>query len=217
MGKIIHNISKIISEEGIIVFFSKTLRYIRKNIVGVTKVFIYEFDLNNITFKINSGLDIFIRLATEKDIDLMDYENYNYDENVKKYAKERLEKGDTCILALYNGKLIGYVWIMYDLLEISKFNLISLSKNRGSFYNIFILKELRGKRIANSLDYYINDMLRKSGKRYIVILVDKDNIASIKNRERAGYKKIGYINQFRFFGLKYDYLDKKLLLYLQKQ
>jgi hypothetical protein len=47
----------------------------------------------------------------------------------KKYAEERLKKGYSCVLALNNSRIIGYVWITYDDLEISKMNFISLSKN----------------------------------------------------------------------------------------
>ena len=67
------------------------------------------------------------------------------------------------------------------------------------------------------MDSLISDTVRKAGKQYIVTIIDEDNKASAKTRERAGYKKIGHVNQFRFFGLKYDFIDKKLLSYLQKQ
>ena len=212
----IQRISKIILEEGILVFFSKISRYIRKNIVGINKSFVYEIDLNNPITIITSKLELSFRLATKKDIDLMDYDNYNYDEKAKKYAQERLKKGDSCILAQSNGRIIGYVWIMYDYLDISKFNFISLSKNRASTYNSFVLKEFRGKKVRNSMDEYIFDIFRKTGKRFIVCVIDKDNISSAKTRQRAGYKKIGFVNQFRFFGIKHDYVDRNLLSYLQK-
>lgn len=192
-------------------------RYIRKNILGVTKTFIYEFDLNNPVPKITSEVDISFRLATKKDIDLMDDENYCYDEKGKKYAEERLKKGDSCVLTLYNGMIIGYIWVGYDQLDISIFNLISLSKNRVSTYNYLTLKEFRGKRVNNSMDDYINNIVRKVKKRYILDIIDKENKTSAKTRKRAGYKIIGYIIQLRFFSLKYDYIDKKLLSYLQKQ
>ena len=146
----------------------------------------------------------------------MNFENYNYDEKAKKYAEERLKKGDICVLALNKGRIIGYVWIMYYEFEISKNNLISLSKNRASTYNSFILKEFRGKRVRNSMDNYIYEILRKVGKEYLVCLIEKHNIASQKTRERAGYKKIWHIFEFRFFGLRYVYIDKNLLSYLQK-
>ena len=216
MGKKIRSISKIISEDGILVFFSKVLRYFRKNIFSVTKVFIYELDLNDSIPKFSSELKLSYRFATKEDIDLMNYENYNYDEKAKKYAEERLKKGDSCVLALNNSRIIGYVWIIYDNLEISKMNFISLSKNRASTYNSFVLKEFRGKKVRNLMDNYIYEMLRKAGKRYLVCVIEKDNIASQKTRERAGYKKIWHINEFRFFGLRYDYIDKNLLSYLQK-
>lgn len=215
MEKKIQKISKIISEEGIFSFFLKVLRYIRKNICGITKAIIFELDLEHPVPKIATKLELSFRMATKKDIDSMDDERYGYDQSAKQYSRDRLAKGDSCVLALFNGKIIGYVWIMKDHIDISKFNYISLSKKRVSTYNAFVLKEFRGKRVRNAMNVYLIDIIRKSGKRFVVCVVDKDNKASIKCVERAGFKRIGCVNQFRFFGLKHDYMKKRDLSHLQ--
>ena len=215
MGKKIQKISKIISEEGIFSLFLKVLRYIRKNICGITKAIIFELDLEKSFPRITSELELSFRMAIKKDIDAMDEEHYGYDLKRKQFSKERLEKGDGCVLALYNGKIVGYVWTMNDHIDISKFNYIPISKNRISIYNVFVLKEFRGKRVWNAFDVYYFDIFRKAKKRFVLCVVDKDNKASIKSRERAGFKRIENVYQFRFFGLKHDYIKKKALLYLQ--
>jgi 4-hydroxy-tetrahydrodipicolinate reductase len=70
-----------------------------------------------------------IASSLEKDIEEMDERLYDYSKNAKQYSIDRLEKGDRCILALYNDKIIGYIWVMRDTMEITQFKHISLSKN----------------------------------------------------------------------------------------
>jgi ribosomal protein S18 acetylase RimI-like enzyme len=205
------------SEEGFLPSFLKILKFIKTNICGISKVIIFEFDLNNSVPTVSSQINFSIRMATKEDIDLIDEERYDYNLKGKQYSKERLSKGDKCFLALHNGGIIGYVWIMKNDMELSEFNHVPLSKKRVYTYKAFILKEFRGKRIRNAIDVYLFKMFRKAGKRFVICLVDKDNEPSIRCKERLGFKKIGYINQLRFFGLKYDYLKKNDRLYLQNQ
>lgn len=208
-------ISQIISEEGFYSFFKRVLRYLRKNIIGITKVYIFELDLEKPYPKITSELNLSFRLATMKDIESLDEENFDYDKKAKQYAKERLKKGDKCALMIYSNRIIGYVWTMEDFLDTSTFNFVPISKNRVSTYKTLVLKELRGKRVRNACDTYIFDMFKKSGKRFTVCVIDKDNKSSIKTRQRVGYKKIGHVYQFRFFGLKYDHVKKSTLSYIK--
>jgi len=215
MGKKIQKISKIISEEGIFFFFLKIFKYINTNICGISKEIIFEQDLEKSVPKITTELELSFRMASKEDIDFMDEEHYDYDLKGKQYSKDRLLKGDRCILTVYNGKIIGYTWVMKDYMELSQFNHILLSKNRIYVYKGFILKEYRGKRIQMFVHKYLANMLRKEGKRFVVLFIDIKNKSSIKCVERVGFKRIGFKKQFTFFGLKHDYIKNKTLLYLQ--
>jgi RimJ/RimL family protein N-acetyltransferase len=215
MGKKIKKISKIISEEGIFFFFLKIFKYINTNICGITKEIIFEQDLEKPIPKITTELELSFRMASKEDINLMDEEHYDYDLKGKHYSKDRLAKGDRCILSLDNNRIIGYTWIMKDYMELSQFNHILLSKNRIYVYKAFILKEYRGKRIQMLVHKYLANMLRKEGKRFVVLFINIKNKSSIKCVKRVGFKRIGFKKQFTFFGLRHDYIKNKNLLYLQ--
>ena len=100
-------------------------------------------------------------------------------------------------------------------MELSQFNHISLPKDRVYTYKAFVSKKFRGKRIRNAIDIYLNEMFKENGKRFVVSTVAKNNMPSIKTKERSGFKRIGKIIHFRFFGLEYDYIKKEDLSYLQ--
>lgn len=216
MEKNFQKISKIISEEGIFFFFLKVLRYINTNICGISKAIIFEFDLEKSVPVISTQIDFSIRRATEKDIDSMDEDHYEYDLKGKQYSKERFAKGDKCYLALHNGRIIGYVWVMKDHMELSQFNYIPLSKKRAYVYKCFVLKEYRGKRVEGAMYTYLTDMLRKDGKRFVVLAIGINNKPALKTKERDEYKIIGNLIHFKFFGLKYDYIKKTTRSYLQE-
>lgn len=210
-------VSKIISEEGFTYFVIKTIKYVNKNILGVLKAYIFEFDFENPGPPTNSLINLSFKIATEKDIMNLDEELYDYYPNAKKYSQERLKKGDRCILALHNGKIVGYLWTMADsTMEVAQSKYIKISENRTYSYKGFVLKEYRGMRIHGEMYAYLIGLLKKDGKRYVISTVDTDNKPSLKTKRGGGYKMVGSIIHIRFFGLKIDYMNKKYKKYLQK-
>ena len=211
-------ISDLIKEKGVFYSIRMVLAYIKKNIFGVYRAIIFELDLKKPVPKINTNLKISYRFATKKDIDSMDEKQFNLDFKSKLYAKERLANGNKCILALHNKKIIGHLWYMKDYMDLSLKKKILLSKNRAYTYNGFVIKEYRGKRIHAAMYAYIVNLLRKEGKRFVISAVDMDNRIALKTKlkNRADYEKIGKLYHIRFLGLKYDFIQKRELTYLQK-
>ena len=196
-------------------FFINSMEFFRENIFNIEKLKIFELNLENPIKEIFPQIEFTIRLGSKKDIDSMDLINYRYDFAGIQYSKDRLEKGDKFILAEKDGKIIGYTWVMENLMELSIYNHISLPNKRVYYYKNFVLKEFRRKRVLNAIDNYVINMLRKDKKKYLVTTVAVKNKPAIKARERIGFKRIGKIVHFRFFGLKYDFIPKKDLNYLQ--
>lgn len=196
-------------------FFIKVADFFLENIFKIKKLIIFELDIENPTKIIPSPITLSFRFGTKKDIDSMDNMYYDYDAKGKKYSKNQFDKGDNCVLAINNNRIIGYVWIMKNYMELSKYNHIPISIKRSYIYKGFVLKEFRGKRVLNAIDNYIINILNKEGKKFIVTTVEISNKSSIKARDRLGFKKVGKIIQIIFFGLKYDYIPKKDLIYLQ--
>lgn len=217
MEKKIQKISKIISEEGIFAFFVNILRHINKNVCGISNATIFELDLEKKYPKADTGLELSFRLATKKDIDSFDNEHYSYDEKSKKDAKDRLEKGDRCVLAIHNGRIVGHLWVMKDYINLSPYKFLLLPKNKAYTYKGFVLNEYRGKRIHSAMYAYVVNMLKKEGKRFAISAVDRDNKPALKTKlkNRADYEIIGTLVHIKFFGLRHDYIKKKDLPRLQ--
>jgi len=215
--KFLEKASDVISEEGITSFFRKVLKFIALNLVRIRRVNIYELNLEDSVRRILPQVKISFRLAEVTDIESMDEENYGYNSEAKKYSVERLKKGDECVLALYNGKIAGYMWIMKGYMELSQFKHIRVPKNRAYIYNGFVLKEFRGKRILNAMDTFVIEKLRKEDKKYLVTTVAQDNKSPVKARDRMGFKKVGEIIAFKALGYQYSYVPKKSLDYITKE
>lgn len=210
-------ISMILSEENKFSLVKKILKYAAGKIFKISKKIIFELDLKKNYPEVAIEQQLLFRLATQQDIDSMDEEHYDYDEKSKQYSKDRLKKGDKCVLAVLDNRIIGYLWLMKDYMELSQYNYILLSKNRAYTYKGFVLKEYRGKRIHAAMYKYIITMLKKERKRFVVSSVETSNKPGLKSksRDRAKYEQIGKIIQIKFLGLKYDYINKKTLKYLQ--
>jgi len=199
----------------IIYFLHRIINYVKKYIIGIYRAKIFELDIKNPGPRIVSDLNPSFRLAVKKDILSMDKDNYDFNKKNKVYFIDRLERGDRCILAIYKGKIIGYIWLIKDKMELRPKKYIDLGKNRSYSYKGFVLKEYRGRRIHGAMYGYIIDILKKDRKRFVVSTVDMDNYSSLKTKERGGYKTLGYLTHLRFFGLKYDHISKKNLNYLK--
>ena len=207
---------KIFSAEGSIQFIKKTLRFALCKTICINTLFIYELDLKKPVKKIDPRTKLSFRLASEDDIDFMEEKRYMMSQKRKKHSKERLEKGDKCVLAIHNDEIVGYSWAMKDAMELSQFNLIPLPENKVYLYNAFVVEEFRGKRVNGAMRQYFDNILINEGKTTIVATISKYNKPSIKSAERMDPKKIGKVTQIRFFGLKYDYISKKDLKLLHR-
>jgi len=100
-------------------------------------------------------------------------------------------------------------------MELSRGNLTHIADDRAYLYRALVLEEYRGKRILNGMDRYAMAQMRKKSKRYFVTWVPEGNHASIKARDRIGFKRIGSMEQMSFLGFKRDRISRDLLAYLQ--
>ena len=173
-----------LSHDGFVTFVKKALRSVFRNVFFVKKSIIFELDIERPVRNIFPSIELSFAMASEEDIDSMDEEHYGYDEKGKQYSKDRLKKGDKCILGIHGGKIVGYFWAMKDNMELSQFNHMPLFIKRVYLYKGFVVEEFRGERVFNALIAYLINMLRKDGKSFVVLMVGKDNKPSIKATER---------------------------------
>ncbi len=74
---------------------------------------------------------------------------------------------------------------------------------------------IRGKKVLNSMDSFLIHRFKKEHKRSLVTVVARDNISSIKARERMGFKRVGHITVIGLLGYQYGHIPKKDLTYLK--
>jgi len=198
------------------IFIIDKINFLLINTFFINKLIIFELDIENPKKIIPSPVNLSFKICKKNDIDSMDNDLYDYNEKGRRYSKNQFDKGDRCILALNNDRIIGYVWIMKNLMELSIYNHIPISTKRSYIYKGFVLEEFRGKRVLNAIDKYVIDLLKEEGKKFIVTTVSIYNKSSLRARERLGFKRVGEIIQIRFLGIKYDYIPEKELKYLQR-
>lgn len=209
--------SYIISEEGIVTFFWKVIKIIALNLFRIRRVIIYELDLATSVKEILPQVEVSFRLAEITDIESMDEENYNYNRKAKKYSAERFMQGDECILAVYNGRIVGYIWIMEGYMELSQYNYIKIPRNWAYVYSVFVIKEFRGKRIIHAMNGCIIQKLGRKNVKIIITTVAKDNKPAAKAKERIGFKRVSEIIIFKLLGFQYAYISKRNLNCLMRE
>ena len=151
--EIFWKVRKIILEKGIVALFNKVLRSILRKILKIEIMIIFEFKLNNKSPKIVGKIPIVTRFATVEDIDYINYEDYGFYKNDKKYLDERMRNGDKCLLSIWENRIVGYGWIMKNEMELSQYTHIYLPEKKVYTYKGYVVKEFRGKRVIG-----VNDM-----------------------------------------------------------
>jgi hypothetical protein len=198
-------------------FIKKYILSLQRNILYFEKILIFERE-SNITIKNLSNIKLSFKFTSENELDLLDEKKYFLNKKRKKYLFDRLKKGDKCLLAIFKKEIIGYLWIMYNEMELSDKEHISLPNNKVYQYNGYVINQYRGKRIIGALREYFVEKLKNDGKKYLYISIPSNNTSSIKGLNDTGKNKmIGNFFHIKFLFFKYNFISKKLLRYIQKK
>ena len=121
----------------------------------------------------------------------------------------RLKNNEYCFVTLKNDKIIGYVWVtkMPDK-NLDGFEVI-LFKEEMCLHNLYILPGYRREGIATTLVLYVINYLNQFGCKYLIALVDKENVASLKLFKKLQAKETERI-PYKFIFLKGYFLHKGL-------
>ena len=204
----------VIAREGLTGLIKKAITIVSNYVFKYNKLVIYELDLRKPLKPVRAKMDLVFRIAQISDIEAMDKGSYNCSDKDKIYLFKRLEEGDKCILALHKERIVGYVWVMKDFMELSQSHFIHLPKNKTYIYKSWVLSEYRGQRVLNAIDNHIFAILKREKEEAVVTTVNITNTAAVKPRERIGFKRIGHILQFSSFGFMYNHISKKDLAVL---
>lgn len=123
----------------------------------------------------------------------------------------RFEEGEFCVVAVHDGRIVGYVWFSdkaFHLEERFKYRL-EIPEDSIYAYDGFIKREYRLRGIWVLFQKYMLDQLRILGRKRIIAMVDYGNDASLKTHLRFGYVKTRDVHHVRF--LDKNFFSEKLI------
>lgn len=203
-----------VESKGVCAALKKSIKYLCRKVISIRTVHIIEFEISK-KKEPDKKLDILFKWALPTDIESMDKINYDYDDSAKKYSIMRLNEGDRCILALCEGKIVGYIWLMKTKMEILDNTLMDISDEKAYIYRVFVHSDYRGNRILERMEAYGMAVLEKEGKKIAIEIVGKDKKESLKSHRRTGWKIVGNILQVSCLICRYKYINHKTKEYLQ--
>jgi len=122
-------------------------------------------------------------------------------------AKAAFKKGDTCIGAINNGRLIAYLWRAYSPTKHTDDLWIDFGPEARYSYDSFTLPHYRGQRVLTTLSLS-TDALDQRGRKKSIAFIETHNYSSLKNAKFSGNKIVGYAGYWHVFGKYYTYHSK---------
>lgn len=115
---------------------------------------------------------------------------------------ERLRQKEYCYLGRVDGRLVSYLWVLYDgdVREYGK-TLYHMQPDEIYFHDAYTVPEQRGKNIMVALSVAIGrDMAARLGKKRIVKYVRRDNTASLNLSRKFAEDQIGWVGFIKVLG-----------------
>lgn len=114
----------------------------------------------------------------------------------------RMAKGDVGFAAICHGRPIGWIWV---LMQDHKYEpdldcTIHLDKNSSILYNLHVYPEYQGKGYGKLLAWYAIQYRFHQGASRICMLIEHDNIPSIKTALRLGFRPTKRIKRIQLLG-----------------
>ena len=104
----------------------------------------------------------------------------------------RFEAGDSCVVGVVNGRIVGYEWFSMNSDEIRRpwGYEIKMPPDSIFAYDAFILPEYRVIGLWLKFKLFLAGLMRESGKSKIVTAIDYGNWLSFRTHLRFGFRQI---------------------------
>ena len=109
-------------------------------------------------------------------------------------------RGDLCMGALQDGRLVGYAWLAFGATPESRGTWLEVGPQAGYTYRHFVRPECRGRRILAGMLRASDAALAQRARSRCVSLIYTHNRASIRASARSGAVTVGYAACLRLFG-----------------
>lgn len=107
-------------------------------------------------------------------------------------------RGDVCIGAFLEGRLVAYQWLAFDPAPHVAGLWVEFGEGDCYVYKKLVLPGYRGRRIGEALNAYANRIAAQLGARRMVALIDLSNRASWQSSRRSGSRTFGYAGYVRW-------------------
>ena len=139
-----------------------------------------HFDHDGINYR-TLNVEDFLDKATNQKLDI------SYD-----FVRQALTRGDHCVGALDQGKVIGYAWRTISSVKIN--SQIKMKFGDKFYYRFkeYVLPEYRGRNIINKIKRVAESRQLAQGKTHAFSCIETHNYPSMKASEKHGDITIGY-------------------------
>jgi GNAT superfamily N-acetyltransferase len=104
--------------------------------------------------------------------------------------QEKLSKGHKCLGLWIEGKIAAFTWCQFDMLDFPRTKGYALLKNEAYLYDMYVLRDYRGLKIAPFLRYKCYQELAKLGRTVLFSVSDFSNKPALRFKKKLDAKII---------------------------
>ncbi|HUQ25649.1 MAG TPA: GNAT family N-acetyltransferase [Burkholderiales bacterium] len=112
-------------------------------------------------------------------------------------VRAALARGDLCVGAFHEGRLIGYSWFAYQATAHVDGIWMDFDTSAIYIYRALVRPEYRGRNIAPNLYRMPDQLFLEKGRRSAIICIDTANRPSLQAAERSGARTAGFAGYFK--------------------
>jgi len=119
---------------------------------------------------------------------------------IEKQVVAHLNRGDVCLGVRFHNRIVAYTWYSLIACDDELYPVI-MNDNEAYLYDMYVLKEYRGRNIAPILRYLNYELLGGIGRDTLYSLTLYSNSASLRFKRKLGAQPV-------FLGIYIQYLKK---------
>ena len=119
------------------------------------------------------------------------------------FVESALNRGEICVAAFCNGSIVAFQWASFAETPMRDRLLVRFKSEYRYGHNGYTRLEYRGRRIAQQVMRYCDELCLKRGYTHTIVWVECANYASRMNLARLGNHCVGYFGYLQLFGRYY--------------
>lgn len=116
----------------------------------------------------------------------------------RNFLERAFERGDICVGAFEDGRLVAYTWRSLDLAPVEEGLWLQLVQPGCRYgYKALVLDDYRGQRLNETVRYFYDREMVAMGIRQNVAYIDLHNLPSLRAHRGLRRQRVGYAGYFR--------------------